>query len=75
MKIGDRVRPSGYATQAARDYWNQCGREPAKSRAREQLDKLIAQRGTITEIIAQGYVVQWDDGSVSRCLSNRIELA
>ncbi len=77
MQIGDRVRHSGYVTQRARDYWNKCGSEPHKSRAKDALDAKIAERGTITGILAAdqsrgvspGFEVTWDNGSVSRCLS------
>lgn len=72
MNVGDKVRHSGYVTMAKRDYWNQCGSEPAKGRAKDALDACIAQRGVITAVLHNGYEVQWDDGSVSRCLSYRV---
>ncbi len=59
----------------ARDYWNNCGREPAKGRAKDALDATIARRGTITEVLHNGYRVQWDDGGVSQCLSYLVDAA
>ena len=70
MVIGQRVRYSGYVTDRKRDYWNQQGREPDKSRARKWLDDCLAERGTIIEILNPGFKVQWDNGSVSQCLSH-----
>lgn len=74
--VGDRVRRSGYVTQRARDYWNNCGREPMKSGAKAALDKAIADRGTVTELlvgdssrgVSPGLAIQWDDGTICSCL-------
>ena len=76
-EIGQRVRHSAHVLGKKRDYWNQCGREPMKSGAKAALDKAIAERGTVTAILAgdpdrgvsPGVEVKWDNGSVSRCLS------
>ena len=67
-----RVRHSGYVTMQARDYWNNCGSEPAKGRAKDALDRIIAERGTVIDVLHNGYKVQWDNGSVSSCLSHRV---
>jgi len=75
--VGQRVRHSEPVIRRKRDYWNSCGREPAKSKAREWLDAAVAERGTVTAILAgdpsrgvsPGLEVTWDGGSVSRCLS------
>lgn len=75
MNIGDRVRYSGYVTNRARDYWNNCGREPQKSGAKKELDRLVALRGTVMEILDPGLTVKWDNGSVSNCLSYIVEPA
>lgn len=72
MQVGQRVRHSGHVTQQKRDYWNSCGHEPQKSRAKDALDACLAERGTITAILHNGYSVQWDNGSVSHCLSHRV---
>ena len=77
MNIGTRVQNSGYVTNRARDYWNSCGREPMKSRAKRALDDAIAKRGTVTAIltgddsrgVSPGLEIKWDDGSTSKCLS------
>jgi hypothetical protein len=77
FSVGQRVRHSGIVIQRKRDYWNSCGREPMKSGARKALDAAIAERGTVTAILAgdsergvsPGLEVTWDSGSVSRCLS------
>lgn len=83
MKVGDRVRHSGYVTQRKRDYWNNCGREPYKSAAKRDLDACIAERGTVTAIlegdskrgVSPGLEVTWDNGSVSKCLSYMVASA
>lgn len=75
LTVGTRVRHSGYVLRGKRDYWNQCGREPMKSGAKRALDAAIAERGTITEVLHNGYRVQWDNGSVSQCLSYLVEKA
>ena len=74
--VGQRVRHSAHVLARKRDYWNSCGREPMKSGAKTALDKAIAERGTVTAILAgdsergvsPGIEVTWDFGSVSRCL-------
>ena len=80
-KVGDRVRHSGSVIQRKRDYWNSCGREPMKSGAKRALDAALAERGTVTAILAgdsergvsPGLEVTWESGSVSRCLSYMVE--
>ncbi len=72
MKIDDRVKHAGYIVQQKRDYWNNQGREPQKSRAKKWLDDAIAERGTITKILHNGYEVTWDNGSVVQCLGYRV---
>ena len=75
--VGDRVKHSGTVIMRKRDYWNSCGREPAKSNAKKWLDDAIAERGTVTAIlpgdpsrgVSPGLEVTWDGGSVCRCLS------
>lgn len=82
MKIGDKVKQSGYSLQGKRDYWQSRGREPAKSNAKRDYEKACNDRGTITAIlqadrsrgISAGFEVTWDNGMVSRCLGYRIEL-
>ena len=74
MKTGDRVRHSGYALQAQRDYWQMCGTEPRKSRLGDAYKARVAERGTVTAILDNGVEVTWDNGSVSRCLSSRVEV-
>lgn len=83
MNVGDRVKHSGHVINRKRDYWNQCGREPMKSGAKDALEKAVAERGTITAIlvgdssrgVSPGLEVKWDSGSVSRCLSYLVEKA
>ena len=83
MKIGDRVKQSGYALQRKRDYWQSLGRESTKSSAKRAYEAACNVRGTITGIleanrsrgIAGGFEVTWDNNTVSRCLGYRIELA
>ena len=50
-QIGDRVKHSGTVIMRKRDYWNSCGREPMKSGARRELDRAIAERGTVTGLL------------------------
>lgn len=81
FKIGQRVKHSGPVIQRARDYWNNQGREPQKSGARKALDEAVAQRGTITALlpgdgargVSPGLQITWDNGSLSNCLSYRVE--
>jgi hypothetical protein len=68
MEIGMRVKHSGHVVSRKRDYWNQQGRQPAKDRALDALNACVAERGTITAILAKGVEVTWDSGSVSHCL-------
>lgn len=75
MEIGTRVKLSEYAIRPKRDWWNQCGREPMKTGARDALDKAIAQRGTIIESDSTGVTVQWDNGIKSDCLSYMVTAA
>lgn len=69
MKVGTRVKRSASVIAKKRDYWNQQGREPAKSNAKRWLDQALAERGTVTAILNPGLAVSWDDGSESTCLS------
>ena len=73
MQVGTRVRHSGYAIMPLRDHWNNCGDYARKSRAKDALDKALAERGTVTELLHNGVKVQWDSGSVSQCLTYRVE--
>ncbi len=81
--IGQRVRHSGYALRSDRDWWLAQGDYTKKQRAKDTYDKRCAERGTITAIlpgdaargIAPGLQVTWDNGSVSKCLSCRVERA
>lgn len=83
FSVGQRVKHSGSVIQRKRDYWNSCGREPMKSGARKALDEAVAERGTVTAILAgdpsrgvsPGLEVTWDGGSVHRCLSYLVEAA
>jgi hypothetical protein len=75
LQVGDRVRHSGYALTADRDYWQGCGTEPRKSRLKEAYLKRVAERGTVTAVLDNGLEVTWDGGSVSRCLSSRVQSA
>lgn len=88
FKVGDRVRHSGYTIQRARDYWNRCGREPMKSGAKAELDRLTAERGTVIEVCtgdmkkairnepggAAGMTVRTDSGAVHKSLPYLWEL-
>ncbi len=71
--VGDRVRHGNDPIRRARDYWLGCGRQPMKSGAKAELDRLSAERGTVTGITqnkyAWGVSVRWDSGSQSDCLS------
>jgi hypothetical protein len=75
FQVGDIVRYSGHVTMKKRDYWNQQGSEPAKSNAKRELDRVVALRGTVVEILPKtntasaGLRVQWSDGTESQCLS------
>lgn len=83
FSIGDRVKHSGYVTQKKRDYWNSCGAEPHKSRAKQALDEAIKERGTVSAIlpgdqkrgVSPGLEITWDGGSISRCLSYMVAKA
>jgi len=75
FKVGDRVRHSGHVTQRARDYWCQQGEYTRKQRAKDALDKTIAARGTIIELLHNGVKVKWDDGTESSCLSYLVDRA
>jgi hypothetical protein len=68
MNAGQRVRHSGHVTMRARDYWCSLGDYARKTRAKDELERLIAERGTILEVLHNGFKVQWDSGSVSSCL-------
>ena len=69
MEIGTRVKQSRFVTDKKRDYWNQQGREPAKSNAKCWLDEALAERGTVMAILNPGLAISWDNGSVSTCLT------
>lgn len=71
-ELNDKLR---FLLTGERDWWLQCGREPMKTGAREALNKAIAQRGTIVETDSTGVRVQWDNGSVSDCLSYMVTKA
>ena len=83
FNIGDRVKHSGYALMSERDYWQGCGTEPRKSRLGDAYKAKCAERGTVTAIlsgdsnrgVSPGIEVTWDSGSVSRCLTSRVEMA
>jgi len=75
LQIGDRVRHSGYALQSSRDWWLQQGEPRRKQLAKDAYDKLVAERGTVSAILHNGFEIKWDNGSVSRCLSCRVEKA
>ncbi len=79
LNPGDTVKHSHHVTEHARDYWLSCGREPMKSGAKRELDRLTAARGTVTEVKHNGHAwavsVQWDDGPVSSCLPHRVTIA
>jgi len=71
--IGSRVRHSAYAMQSPRDQWQREGNPARKNIYKAHYEKRLAERGTITEIHANGYSVLWDSGAVSRCLASRID--
>ena len=73
FKIGDRVRHSGYSLKGLRDYWLSCGRHAQKSAAKDELDRKVAERGTITASDERGCDVRWDSGAVSQCLDYMVE--
>jgi hypothetical protein len=73
FKIGDRVRHSGYSLKGLRDYWLSCGREPQKTSAKTELDRKVAERGTITAGDERACHVTWDSGAVSQCLDYMVE--
>ena len=81
IPVGARVRHSRYVTDRKRDYWNSLGDYTRKSRAKDDLDECIAERGTVTGHkkgnpkigSMDGYEVKWDNGSVSSCLPHMID--
>lgn len=81
FKIGDRVKHSGYATRGLHDAWCNAGDYTRKANYRAALDKMYAERGTVTAIIAavpsrhvaSGVEVTWDHGSISRGFEIRVE--
>jgi hypothetical protein len=74
MHTGDRVRYSGYALQAPRDYWLSLGDYRRKSAAKAAYDAQVALRGTVLETDGQSVRVRWDNGSESQCLTYRVEV-
>lgn len=79
IPVGATVKHSGYALQSQRDFWQQCGREPQKSRLKEAYLERVALRGVVTQAYhngyANGYDVLWSNGQTSSCLTCMIELA
>ena len=80
FSIGDRVKPSGYVTNRARDYWQGVGREPMKSGAKREFERVCALRGTVTAITPNEFSksaieVTTDDGAVHKSLDYRWESA
>lgn len=49
FKAGDRIRYSQLRLKPARDWWLSRGRWSEKSAAKDELDKLTAERGTVLE--------------------------
>lgn len=68
MNIGQQVKYSEYALRSKRDYWQQCGREPAKSNAKRAYETARAIRGTITAIFPQYIEVTEENGSIHQSL-------
>lgn len=85
LPVGTRVQWSEYHLRRSRDYYLGLGREPAKSRAKDEYDRQRAMRGTITEILradprqwngpGNGYRVTFDDGSKHQCITCMVEQA
>lgn len=50
FKVGDIVKHSEYSIRPKRDYWLSLGREPHKSNAKDALDKMKQERGTVIEV-------------------------
>lgn len=75
--IGARVRQSGYALRADRQYVLSRGRHADKVRAQESLDAKAAQRGTVTAHLdgrfAVGLRVQWERYTVP-CPSGDVQI-
>lgn len=74
MKIGDRVKYTEYVLRPKRDYWLSCGREPAKSNAKQWYEDAKAVHGTITDVSPKGIEVTTDTGSVHQSLTYLWEL-
>ena len=55
---GDRVRSSSYVIQRRRDHWLSCGRQPEKTRAKDELDRAVAARGTVISL-SEGKYAPW----------------
>lgn len=49
LPVGTRVQWSEYHLRSSRDYYLGLGREPAKSRAKDEYERQRAMRGTIDE--------------------------
>lgn len=47
--VGQRVRWSGNALRPRRDSWLLAGRSSDKSHAKDELDRMAAERGTVTD--------------------------
>lgn len=73
MKVGDRVKLSGYALQSARDWWLGLGDYTRKQAARKYLDDQMARRGVVASAKDHTITVVWDDGIVTHSLDYRVE--
>jgi hypothetical protein len=73
--IGQAVRMSASALRSSRDYWQSQGRQPQKDRAHDAYKANLAKRGTVVDVLRNGYKVEWDDGSTSSCLTYMVDRA
>ena len=72
MNPGTRVRYSGCALQADKDYWLGLGDYTLKNRAKRYWEARVALRGTVLSVKGPAVTVAWDDGSRSESLSYRL---
>lgn len=85
-KVGDRVRYAEPALRSSRDWWQSQGREPQKSRAKDEYLAKCAERGVITAVKNTAYAknsleilwdIPYDSGQpkTCSCLNYMVELA
>ena len=72
LQIGDRVKHCARTIQLARDYWLGRGRHDEKTAAKDELDRKMAVRGTVTGVGRSQYgewvAVKEDDGQEHQSL-------